>query len=65
MLLILQAFSVQAQCFINQYSNYTVPELVDILGEEDAHVSYQVFKLTGLMLYALVEWQAYTRGKYC
>ena len=33
-----QAFSVQAQCFIDQYGNYTVPELIGILGEEDAHV---------------------------
>ena len=33
-----QAFSVQAQCFIDQYGNYTVPELIPVLGEEDAHV---------------------------
>jgi len=34
----IEAFSVQAQCFIDQYTNYTVPELEDILGE-DAHLN--------------------------
>merc|ERR1712142_130531 len=32
-------FSSRAQCFIDQYGNFTVPELVDILGEEDAHLN--------------------------
>jgi len=35
----IEAFSVQAQCFIDQYSAYSVPELDDILGEEDAHLN--------------------------
>jgi len=35
----IEAFSVQAQCFIDQYGNYTVPELIPILGEEDAHLN--------------------------
>lgn len=35
----IEAFSVQAQCFIDQYGNYTVPELIGILGEEDAHLN--------------------------
>jgi len=34
----LQGFLERADCFIQQYSNYTVPELVDILGE-DAHLN--------------------------
>jgi len=33
-----QGFLERADCFIQQYTNYTVPELEDVLGE-DAHVS--------------------------
>ena len=33
-------FVFQAQCFIDMYENYTVPELIPILGEEDAHVRF-------------------------
>ena len=32
------AFDERAQCFIDMYDNYTVPELIPILGD-DAHVS--------------------------
>jgi len=35
----IQAFSKQAQCFIDQYSNYSLPELFPILGEEDSHLN--------------------------
>jgi len=35
----LQGFLERADCFIQQYTNYTVPELIDILGEEDAHLN--------------------------
>lgn len=34
----IDAFTKQAQCFIDMYSNYTVPELEPILGE-DAHLN--------------------------
>merc|ERR1711874_760593 len=34
----IQEFVGRAQCFIDQYGNYTVPELIPILGEEDAHL---------------------------
>ena len=34
----IQGFASRAQCFIDQYGNFTVPELVDIVGEADAHV---------------------------
>ena len=35
----IEGFTAKAQCFINQYNNYTVPELIPILGEEDAHLN--------------------------
>jgi len=37
----IDAFTKQAQCFIDQYNNYTVPELIPIIGEENAHVNGQ------------------------
>ena len=43
-----QAFSVQAQCFIDQYGNYTVPELFPVLGEEDAHVRKYFWNIDGI-----------------
>ena len=56
-----QAFSVQAQCFIDQYGNYTVPELIPVLGEEDAHVrkcfSENILKIFGKYF----SWMAETR----
>ena len=39
----IDAFTKQAQCFIDQYNNYTVPELIPIIGEENAHVSNLIF----------------------
>ena len=35
----IEGFTAEAQCFIDQYNNYSVPELVPILGEEDAHLN--------------------------
>ena len=34
----IDAFTVQAQCFVDQYGNYSVPEIASIVGEENAHV---------------------------
>ena len=34
----IDAFTVQAQCFVDQYDNYSVPEIASIVGEENAHV---------------------------
>ena len=38
-----EAFTVQAQCFIDQYNNYTVDEIVDIVGADNAHVIVSTF----------------------
>lgn len=35
----IEAFTKQAQCFVDQYGNYSVPELIPILGEADAHLN--------------------------
>ena len=50
-----QAFSGEAQCFIDQYGNYTVPELIDVLGD-DAHVRVKHMKYFPNIDYFLVEW---------
>ena len=34
----IDAFTEQAQCFVDQYGNYSVPEIASIVGEENAHV---------------------------
>jgi len=34
-----EAFTGQAQCFIDQYNNYTIDEIVDIVGADNAHVN--------------------------
>ena len=36
----IDAFTVQAQCFVDQYGNYSVPEIASIVGEENAHVLF-------------------------
>ena len=38
-----EAFTVQAQCFIDQYNNYTIDEIVDIVGADNAHVIVYIF----------------------
>ena len=35
----IDAFTTQAQCFIDQYNDYTIDEIVDIVGADNAHVS--------------------------
>ena len=35
-----EAFTGQAQCFIDQYNNYTIDEIVDIVGADNAHVRF-------------------------
>ena len=39
----LQEFNKKAQCYIDQYNNYTIPELIPILGKDKAHVSIITF----------------------
>ena len=38
-----EAFTGQAQCFIDQYNNYTIDEIVDIVGADNAHVIVYIF----------------------
>ena len=62
-----QAFSVQAQCFIDQYGNYTVPELIPVLGEEDAHVRKYLEKIARIFSHSKnisVEWKKHAGRKY-
>ena len=38
----IDAFTEEAQCYIDQYDNYYIEELFPIIGEDDAHVRFSL-----------------------
>ena len=47
-----EAFTVQAQCFIDQYNNYTIDEIVDIVGADNAHVIVYIFLICFVYIFS-------------
>ena len=47
-----EAFTGQAQCFIDQYNNYTVDEIVDIVGADNAHAIVYIFLICFVYIFS-------------